>query len=115
MKGIILAGGSGNTSGATSNNEVSQSDPLFKDAANDDYSITMSSDAIDAGSSGYAPATDINGTARPQGSSDDVGCYELAINSWQGGTAGSETVALKYTTTNTGTAATIDYQTTIIA
>ena len=45
----------------------------------------------------------------------DVGVDLTAVLDNKDSTAGSETVALKYTTTNTGTAATIDYQTTIIA
>ena len=45
----------------------------------------------------------------------DVGVDLTAVLDNKDSTAGSETVALKYTTTNTGTAATIDYQTTILA
>ena len=48
-------------------------------------------------------------------SGTDVGVDLTAVLDNKDSTAGSETVALKYTTTNTGTAATIDYQTTIIA
>ena len=48
-------------------------------------------------------------------SGSDVGVELTAVLENNDSTAGSETVALKFTTTNTGTAATIDYQTTIIA
>ena len=48
-------------------------------------------------------------------SGSDVGVELMAVLDDKDSTAGSETVALKYTTTNSGTDATIDYQTTIIA
>jgi len=48
-------------------------------------------------------------------SGSDVGVELTAVLDNKDSTAGSETVALKFTTTNTGTDATIDYQTTIIA
>ena len=48
-------------------------------------------------------------------SGSDVGVELTAALDDKDSTAGSETVALKYTTTSSGTAATIDYQTTIIA
>ena len=45
----------------------------------------------------------------------DVGVLLTAALDNKDSTAGNETVAFKFTTTSTGTAATIDYQTTIIA
>ena len=45
----------------------------------------------------------------------DVGVTLTAVLDNKDSTAGNETVALKYATTSTGTAATIDYQTTILA
>ena len=48
-------------------------------------------------------------------SGTDIGVELTAALENNDSTAGSETVALKFTTTNTGTAATIDYQTTILA
>ena len=48
-------------------------------------------------------------------SGSDCGVELTAALENNDSTAGSETVALKFTTTNTGTAATIDYQTTILA
>lgn len=43
-----------------------------------DYHLKAGSPLIDAGSSaaGLAPTTDFDGTARPQGSADDIGAYE---------------------------------------
>ena len=48
-------------------------------------------------------------------SGSDVGVELTAVLDDKDSTAGSETVAFKFTTTSTGTDATIDYQTTIIA
>ncbi len=45
----------------------------------------------------------------------DVGVTLTAVLDDKDSTAGNETVAFKFTTTSTGTAATIDYQTTILA
>jgi parallel beta-helix repeat protein len=41
-----------------------------------DLSLTVGSPAIDSGTSTLAPATDFNGTARPQGNGYDRGAYE---------------------------------------
>ena len=65
----------------------STSDPLFTDAANDDYTLQSGSPALDVGSSTYAPATDINGNSRPSGLGDDLGCYETIVNTWDGSTS----------------------------
>ena len=48
-------------------------------------------------------------------SGSDVGVDLIAVLDDKDSTAGSETIALKYATTSSGTDATIDYQTTIIA
>ena len=48
-------------------------------------------------------------------SGSDIGVDLTAVLDDKDSTAGSETVALKYTTTSTGSDATLDYQTTIIA
>jgi hypothetical protein len=48
-------------------------------------------------------------------SGSDIGVDLTAVLDNKDSTAGSETVALKYTTTSTGSDATLDYQTTIIA
>ena len=48
-------------------------------------------------------------------SGSDVGVELTAVLDDKDSTSGSETVALKFTTTSTGTDATLDYQTTILA
>jgi predicted GH43/DUF377 family glycosyl hydrolase len=49
-------------------------DPLFVDAANDDYHLKPGSPCIDAGTQAGAPAADIEGTARDD--NPDMGAYE---------------------------------------
>ena len=51
-------------------------DPLF--VGGDDYHLTSSSPCIDAGKSDRAPATDIDGNARPQGVGYDMGAHEYS-------------------------------------
>jgi len=48
-------------------------------------------------------------------SGSDIGVELTAVLDDKDSTSGSETVALKYTTTSTGSDATLDYQTTILA
>lgn len=50
--------------------------PVFADAANNDFSLLFGSPAIDAGQAIAAVTKDIAGTARPQGSACDIGAYE---------------------------------------
>jgi parallel beta-helix repeat protein len=49
---------------------------LFSDPAAGDLTLHAGSPAIDAGVANNAPATDLEGTARPQGAGIDVGAYE---------------------------------------
>jgi len=66
-----LSSGTGNITG----------DPLFEDAANDDYTLSSSSPCIDAGTNANV-TVDIDGTNRPingdgvSGAQYDMGCYE---------------------------------------
>ena len=53
--------------------------PLFIDSANDDYHLSDTSPAIDAGTSDGAPAVDLAGDPRAQGVSTDLGAYEYAL------------------------------------
>ncbi len=51
-------------------------DPSFADSAAGDYHLTAGSPCIDAGSSAGAPASDIEGVARPRRLGHDMGAYE---------------------------------------
>jgi MYXO-CTERM domain-containing protein len=51
-------------------------DDLFVNAGQGDHALRPGSPAIDAGVADGAPATDIAGTARPQGAAIDIGAYE---------------------------------------
>lgn len=52
----------------------------FTDGANNDFTLTSSSSAVDAGTStsSYGVTADIDGVSRPQGSAYDIGAYERA-------------------------------------
>ena len=54
-------------------------DPLFADPENGDFHLEAASPCIDTGTSTGAPAIDIAGTARPQGSRFDMGAYEYQL------------------------------------
>jgi parallel beta-helix repeat protein len=51
-------------------------DPLFVDAENGDYHLSVSSPCMNAGTPEGAPDTDIEGNPRPQGYGYDIGAYE---------------------------------------
>ena len=55
-----------------------QQDPQFVDAAAGDFRLEANSPAIDQGSSDGAPAFDVQGISRPQGSGIDLGAHEYA-------------------------------------
>ncbi|PID38096.1 MAG: hypothetical protein CSB49_07280 [Proteobacteria bacterium] len=61
---------------ADHNIKIKDASKLFVDPAGYDLHLLQSSAAVDQGSSAQAPATDIEGTPRPQGSAVDVGAYE---------------------------------------
>jgi len=50
---------------------------LFVNAVLNDYHLAVASPAIDKGTSTGAPATDLDGRARPQGAGVDIGAYEF--------------------------------------
>ena len=79
----LLNGGSGGDSYTDGGNN-STSDPLFSDAASNDFTLTSASPAVDAGTSG-GPDADILGVTRD--GSPDMGCYEYSPNNWTGTTS----------------------------
>ena len=59
------------------NGNITSTYPLFVDANNNNYALTSSSPAIDAGLATNAPSYDRDGNTRPQGSGFvDIGAYE---------------------------------------
>lgn len=71
----LLWGDSGSGDDVVGTNPV-QADPMLVDAANDNFRLQVGSPAIDAGSATDAPATDLDGNARPLGAGIDIGAYE---------------------------------------
>jgi hypothetical protein len=68
---------------STHTNTVVASNPRFVNyirAGGGDYHLSADSPAIDAGTAGRAPPTDLDGVARPQGAGYDIGAYEF-VNS----------------------------------
>ena len=64
----VFAAGDGNVA----------ANPLFRDAAHQDYTLKFGSPAIDAANPNAAVKADLAGTVRPQGAASDLGCYEFA-------------------------------------
>lgn len=57
-------------------------DPRFNDPGEGDYSLSITSPAVDAGSSTFGIPTDADGEARPQGAGYDIGMDEVASTSY---------------------------------
>ena len=55
----------------------STSEPVFVDVAAGDYHSAPNSPAVDKGTATEAPAVDLEGVSRPQGTAVDIGAYEL--------------------------------------
>ncbi len=66
------------TTGQDAHSIISTSAALFVDAAAGNYQLKATALALNAGVTGLNVNEDIAGTARPQGSAPDIGCYELA-------------------------------------
>jgi hypothetical protein len=91
--GNNFSGGSGNTTGSGISAGV---DVKFVSVTGSDFRLQSISPAVNAGTATSAPATDILGVTRPQGSTVDAGCYEYVATSGGatgGGTTGSGSAA----------------------
>jgi len=62
--------------GSDSNSFIASSSGLFTNPGGDDYSLTPTSPAIDAGETLADVPNDLLGVARPQGAGFDIGAYE---------------------------------------
>jgi len=58
--------------------DITDEDPLFLDAPNDDFHIASDSPAVDVGTSVGAPSVDFEDDPRPQGPGVDIGADEVA-------------------------------------
>jgi hypothetical protein len=70
-----------NASKQDGNSFVSGPAALFVDAAANDYHLSATSPAIDAGTSLGAPGMDLEGNGRPFGADYDIGAYEFGSTS----------------------------------
>lgn len=62
-------------------NQVTTANPLFVNAANNDYQLTAASPCIDTGNNTGAPTIDYLGNPRPYNGIVDIGAYEYGSNS----------------------------------
>mgnify|MGYP001298978669 CR=1 FL=1 len=74
--GIYFEGSNGSVTYGTNN--ISNTDALFSDLDNNDFTLGQYSKAIGAGSNSFAALKDIQGNSRPNpsGSNPDIGAYE---------------------------------------
>jgi hypothetical protein len=70
-----LCAGSG-----TSSNNITNSNPLFVNAAGGDFHLQSNSPAINAGLIEAILATDCEGTTRPQGGGYDIGGLRVSLS-----------------------------------
>lgn len=83
--GSTLSNNISGGSGASSMSGVTVTNPLFTNYTNRDLTLAAGSPALNAGTTTDAPATDIAGTARPQGAAVDAGAYETVSSPGGGG------------------------------
>ena len=70
-----------NATNQDGNSFISDPASLFVDAAANDYHLSATSPAIDAGDPFGAPNVDLEGHGRPFGSAHDIGAYEFGSTS----------------------------------
>ena len=69
-------------------------DPRFVSVSAPDFHLQDRSPAIDAGTPTDAPAVDLEGVVRPQGSAPDIGAYEWHENAAPAAPTGLNVLAL---------------------
>ena len=79
---LVWGNSTGYVNDASSVGSDRSRDPLYADTSSGDYRLSAGSPAIDAGTATWAPATDLDGEARPQGGGIDIGMDEYASSSY---------------------------------
>jgi MYXO-CTERM domain-containing protein len=67
----------------------SVADPLFVNAASNDYHLQSTSPVIDKAAGSDVPTTDFDGKARPYGAAADLGAFEYGTSTGSGGATAS--------------------------
>jgi MYXO-CTERM domain-containing protein len=78
-------------------------DPLFANAASNDYHLESGSPAIDKAAGTDVPSSDFDGKARPAGVAADLGAFEFGATASNGGSTGTGTVVGSGGSRGTGT------------